>query len=81
MKMSYEVSVDRNLCIACGVAPTVCPQVFILGDDNGKNRLIEKYSEETSNDISLGVIPEGLHDCVRKAADSCPVQAITFRKK
>jgi ferredoxin len=81
MKMSYEVSVDRNLCIACGVAPTVCPQVFVLGDDNGKNRLIEKYSEETSNDFSLGVIPEGLHDCARKAADSCPVQAITIQKK
>lgn len=79
--MSYEVSVDRNLCIACGVAPTVCPQVFILGDDNGKNRLIEKYSEETSNDISLGVIPEDLHDCVRTAVDSCPVQAISIRKK
>jgi len=75
--MVYRVSVDRVLCIACGVAPTVCPQVFIMGEDNGKNRLLEEYSEETSDDISTGIVPDDLYDCVREAADACPVQAIT----
>lgn len=79
--MSYNVSVDRNLCIACGVAPTVCPQVFILGEDNGKNRLLEEYSEETSDDVSKGFVSDDLLDCVMKAADACPVQAITVQKK
>ena len=76
--MSYRVLVDRDMCIACGVAPTVCPQVFVLGEDNGKNRLLEKFSEETSSGLSKGVIAGDLLDCVRKAADSCPVQAITI---
>lgn len=79
--MGYQVSIDRNECIACGVASNLCPQAFILGEDNGKNRLIEKYSEEISNDFSTGVIPNDLHDCVRKAADACPVQAIIIQKK
>lgn len=79
--MSYKVAVDRDLCIACGVASTVCPQVFVLGDDNGKNRLLEEYSEKTSGVSSIGRITEELYDCVRKAADSCPVQAINVQKK
>lgn len=79
--MEYRVSIDRILCISCGLAPTVCPQVFILGDDNGKDRLLDKYSKETSNDISLGIISDNLYDCVREAADVCPVQAITVQRK
>jgi ferredoxin len=70
--------VDRQLCIACRVAPDLCPTVFVLGADNGKNRLVEAYSTETSNDVSTGVIPDELHACARKAAAACPVQAITF---
>jgi ferredoxin len=78
-RMEYKVEVDRNLCIACGVAPLVCPQVFVLGEDNGKNVILEEYSEETSSDKSIGVVPEGLYDCVSKAADACPVQAIKVK--
>lgn len=79
--MVYSVSVDRDLCIACGVAPIVCPQVFILGEDNGKNRLVEEYSEEISEDVSRGLVPDELYECVMKASDACPVQAITVQKK
>lgn len=78
MNMVYRVSVDRQLCIACRVAPDLCPTVFVLGKDNGKNRLVEAYSNETSNDVSTGVIPDELYTCARKAAAACPVQAITF---
>jgi ferredoxin len=52
-----------------------------MGEDNGKNMLVEKYSEEKSDDISRGTIPEELHSCVMEAADACPVQAITVLKK
>jgi len=55
--------------------------VFILGEDNGKNRLLEEYSEETSDDVSKGFVSDDLLDCVMKAADACPVQAITVQKK
>lgn len=79
--MVYNVTVDRDLCIACGVAPTVCPRVFVLGEDNGKNRLLEEYSEETSDDVSTGTVSDDLYSCVIKAADACPVQAITVEEK
>jgi ferredoxin len=78
--MSYKIVVDRNLCIACGVAPMLCTQVFILGEDNGKNRLIERFGEELSDEVSSGVIPDELYDCVTTAAEACPVQAITVQK-
>ncbi len=78
MNMVYRVSVDRRLCIACRVAPDLCPTVFVLGTDNGKNRLVEAYNTKTSIDVSTGVIPDELYACTRKAADACPVQAITF---
>lgn len=78
--MKYKVPVDRNACIACGVAPNLCPQVFILGEDNGKTRIVDEYSEKTSEDISVGHVSEELYDCVKKAAEACPVQAITIEE-
>jgi ferredoxin len=75
-----RVVVDREACIGCGVAPATCPDVFVLGDDNGKNRVREEYSVETNEKISIGEVPEDLKDCVQSAIDSCPVQAIRFEK-
>ena len=60
--MVYSVSVDRDLCIQCLVAPSVCPEVFFMGEDNGKNRLLEKYSEETSENLSRGLVPDELFE-------------------
>lgn len=76
----YQVAVDRNACIACGVAVDQCPQVFVLAEDNGKNRVLESYSEKTSADTSVGVVPEDLYGCVERAVEACPVQAITAKK-
>lgn len=72
----YRVKVDRSACIACGAAPTLCPDVFTLGEDNGKNKVTEKYSVETSESSAVGLIPEELYECVKQAADVCPVSAI-----
>jgi ferredoxin len=76
----YKVVVDRSTCIGCGVAPTLCPQVFELGSDNGKNRVIDKFSEELSEERSVGIIPEELLECAEEAASSCPVKAIMVEK-
>ncbi len=76
----YKVVVDRSACIGCGVAPTLCPQVFELGSDNGKNKVIDEFSKELSKERSVGIIPEDLHECAEEAASSCPVKAITVEK-
>ena len=81
MKMTkYKVTVDRVQCIGCGIAPNLCPQVFVLGDDNGMNRVVDEYSTELSAEVSVGLVPEDLRDCVEQAAESCPAQAITFEE-
>lgn len=71
---SIKVIVDRNKCISCGIAPAVCPEVFIL---EGKNRVVDRYSKQTDNSTSIGEVPEELRECVVNAANSCPVNAIT----
>jgi len=71
---SIKVVVDRNKCMSCGIAPAVCPEVFVL---EGKNRVVDKYSKQTDNNISIGEVPEELRECVVNAANSCPVNAIT----
>lgn len=72
--------VDRDACVACGVAPSLCPQVYVLGDDNGKNRVVDEYSKTFTNDKSVGEIPDELYNCAKEAADSCPVQAISIEE-
>ncbi|AKG38618.1 MAG: ferredoxin [Infirmifilum uzonense] len=74
----YRVVVNRAACISCGAAPAACPEVFELGDDNGKNRVVAKYSVNTDENISVGEIPEDLYDCARSGADVCPVNAISI---
>lgn len=72
----YIVTVDRSICIACGAAPAVCPEIFMLSSDNGRNRVVEKYSIKTGEDISIGEIPDELYECAKAGAGICPVGAI-----
>ncbi|MCS7108713.1 MAG: ferredoxin [Sulfolobales archaeon] len=78
--VKYKVTVSRGLCISCGVAPAVCPEIFELGSDNGKSKVVDKYSVELTEDISVGIIPKELYECAKSGADSCPVSAITVEK-
>lgn len=78
--VKYKVVVDRQSCIACGVAPSLCPEVFVLGQDTGRNMITPKYSTETSEELSVGVVPGELYECVKQAADACPVGAIKIEE-
>lgn len=78
--VKYRVIVDRATCIACGAAPAACPEVYVLGSDNGKNRVVDQYSVETSEDTSVGEIPEELYECAKSGADVCPVGAIKIEE-
>lgn len=57
--------VDEDLCIGCAACEDACPEVFQMGDDGLAHVLAPKVDEE-------------LFGCVRDAADSCPVDAITI---
>ncbi|MEL9908598.1 MAG: ferredoxin [Desulfurococcus sp.] len=76
----YKVIINRSTCIACGAAPATCNEIFELGDDNGKNRVVAKYSVELTHEISIGIIPEELYECAKSGAEVCPVSAIRVEK-
>ena len=59
--------IDREGCIACGVCPDTCPEVFRMADDG----LAEVYVDE---------IPKEAEDSANEAEDSCPVSVITINE-
>lgn len=71
-----KVKVDWNLCIADGVCYALCPQVFEAGPD-GKSQIVKEYR---GSDVTEGVVPDNLSDCVEQAKTACPVGAISVEK-
>lgn len=59
--------IDRDGCIACGVCPDTCPEVFRMAEDG----LAEVYVDE---------IPKEVEDSANEAEDSCPVSVITINE-
>jgi ferredoxin len=57
--------VDRELCIGCGLCADTCPEVFVIMDDGYAHALGESVAHEQ-------------YDCVREAAEICPVEAISI---
>jgi len=76
----YRIIVDRVSCISCGAAPATCPEVYELGSDNLKNRVVERYSVKVDDSVSIGEIPEELYECAKAGADVCPVNAIKIER-
>ncbi len=60
-----KASVDRDICIGCGLCEITCPEVFELDD-------------EMISTVIVDEIPEDLEECAEEAEEECPVTAITF---
>lgn len=60
--MGKKASVNKDMCIGCGLCTSIAPDVFKIGDDG----LAEAIAPEAS-DV----------DGAMEAESSCPVQAIT----
>lgn len=59
-----KASIDRDGCIACGLCPSVCPEVFRMADDG--------YAE-----VYVETVPEEVEDKAKEAEEGCPVSVIT----
>jgi len=71
--MSYKIEVDRETCIACGVCYGTDP-VHYEGDSEGMSQVIGGKG----NGKSIGTFNDGAKTDAQRAADSCPVTAITI---
>lgn len=57
--------VNEDLCIGCGLCAEICPEVFEMNDDMIAIVIVDE-------------VPAELEESAKEAADSCPVEAITF---
>lgn len=62
---SMKATVDRDLCIGCGLCAEMCPEVFEMGDD-----MIAA--------VIVDVVPAGSEEKASDAATACPVEAISL---
>lgn len=55
---------DRDGCIACGLCPSICPEVFRMAEDG----FAEVWQEE---------VPPDAEDSAKEAEENCPVSVIS----
>jgi ferredoxin len=65
--MGMRVSIDYDKCTGAGACEQVCPEVFFLRED-GLAEVLESEPHET------------LWDCVRRAEEACPDEAIVIEE-
>jgi ferredoxin len=63
--MPQRYYVKKDICIGCGVCPSVAPAVFVLADDG----LAENF-------LPNEMVPDDLLTNAEEALESCPVDAI-----
>jgi len=65
--MGMRVSIDYDKCTGAGACEQVCPEVFFLRED-GLAEVLEPEPHET------------LWQCVRRAEEACPDEAIVIEE-
>ena len=48
--------VDHDLCIGCGVCPSVCPEVFEMGDDGLSHVIVDTVPEDAEESCPVDAI-------------------------
>uniref|UniRef100_A0A7C1PBU3 Ferredoxin n=1 Tax=Thermofilum pendens TaxID=2269 RepID=A0A7C1PBU3_THEPE len=74
----FKVTIDRDQCISDMACVSLCPEVFEMNEEDGKSQIVVKY--RTGSDPGEGVVPGELEDCVKSAAEACPVSIIHVEK-
>jgi len=74
----YKVTISRDECVSCMACASLCPQVFVMSEEDGKSSIVEEY--RAGGNIGEGIVGEDLYECVKSAADSCPVEIISVER-
>jgi ferredoxin len=61
-----KVTINKDVCIGCGLCSTTCPNVFEKTGDKAK--------------VKAKDVKEADLECAQKAASSCPVHAISVQE-
>lgn len=61
-----KAKVDQDKCTGCGNCEAICPEVFLLGEDEKSHVITDDFF--------------GLEACVEAAIENCPEDAITFEE-
>ncbi|MDW8114089.1 MAG: ferredoxin [candidate division WOR-3 bacterium] len=62
-----KVKVDKELCTGCELCCNTCPDIFEMEGDTAT--------------VKTEIVPEAAEDCVRQAAEDCPVSAIIIEEE
>jgi len=74
-----KVTIERDSCIGDMVCVNLCPDVFEMNPEDGKSQIVAKWRVDP-NDLSTGLVDDSLEECVKSAAESCPVSIIKLEK-
>lgn len=69
-----SVTIERDTCVSCGSCYEVCPDFFEENPDDSFSQVKKKFRK--GDNIGEGDAPDEMADCVRDAADLCPVEII-----
>lgn len=61
-----KAKVDPEICIGCGLCPSICPEVFRMEDDKAV--------------AYVAIVPKEVEESCKRAADECPVTAIIIER-
>ena len=61
-----KATVDKSLCVGCGLCSDICPEVFEMDGDQA----VAKVDK----------VPAGAEDACREAARQCPTEAIKINE-
>ena len=59
-----KATVDQDACVGCGLCADECPAVFVMNGDVAETKADDVAAED--------------EECCRRAAEACPVDAITI---
>lgn len=60
-----KANVNQDLCIGCGLCPSIASEVFELKDDGKAHSIVDSVPDSSINEA-------------KEAASSCPVDAISI---
>ncbi|AKG38127.1 MAG: ferredoxin [Infirmifilum sp.] len=73
-----KVIIDRDQCISDMACVSLCPEVFEMSEEDGKSQIVAKY--RVGGNPGEGEVPVELEECVKSAAEACPVSIIHVQK-